>query len=68
MSPEQMESLGLARNILKNMMDAGAVQEPEPEDERPETPAKGVKFSFSGADAYGATVGVVHSGSCDQTD
>ena len=28
MSPEQMESLGLARNILKNMMDAGAVQEP----------------------------------------
>eukprot|EP01048_Picozoa_sp_COSAG05_P013716 COSAG05_NODE_1486_length_4730_cov_147.028288_2_plen_248_part_00 len=47
MSPEQMESLGLARNILKNMMDAGAVQEPEPEDERPETPAKGVKFSFS---------------------
>ena len=26
MSPEQMESLGLARNILKNMMDAGAVQ------------------------------------------
>ena len=51
MSPEQMESLGLARNILKNMMDAGAVQEPEPEDERPETPAKGVKFSFSGAAA-----------------
>ena len=49
MSPEQMESLGLARNILKNMMDAGAVQEPEPEDEKPETPAKGVKFSFSGS-------------------
>ena len=27
------------------------VQEPEPEDEKPETPAKGVKFSFSGSAA-----------------
>lgn len=53
MSTEQIESLGLARNILKSMMDGGAGQQPEPEDE-PETPAKGVsregiKFSFSGA-------------------
>ena len=49
MSPEQIESLGLARNILKSMMDDGAGQQPEPEGQDMETPTKGVQFSFSGA-------------------
>ena len=45
MSPEQIESLGLARNILKTMMDGGAGQQPEPEGQDMETPTKGVQFS-----------------------
>ena len=49
MKPEQIESLGLARNILQRMMREN--EEPEPDSERDEgteTPNKGIQFSFSG--------------------
>ena len=67
MRPDQIESLGIARNILQKMMQENA--EPEPDSDRDEgddTPKKGMQFSFSGA--AGSPLGKIAEDMKDEED